>query len=463
MTNMPGLDKGSGVQNILSVKGTKPVESSDGGSFDKVFKQAQAGKQSSDTEGKADVAKTSETKNKTEDSAAKDKLNTNNKAEEKAGTKETEPETQAKAEGTEEITDDTEVLEKAGGEMVAALAAQMGISEDAVREAMNELGMTDVSLLDAKNLKSLMVELTEGADDMSLLMDENFYQSVTEALNTLEEIAGEVQKETGMSQEEFDTAVLEAQERLATSDVPEEVQEISVQSSREGADTDEKTVKFNTPKPEPTENARTEAVETKEAPRETTKQENTGKDSESPFMGNSYQAQNVEQQTQALKAAEAEKAFSMTDTQEIMDQILDYMKVSVKPGLTNLEMQLHPESLGTLHIQISNREGAVTAQFIAQNESVKAALESQVMELKENLEQQGVKVEAVEVTIAEYSLDRNPDGNEASSEQGKQSKRGSRNLNLRELNLDEEEDLTEEERLAAEMMQSEGSTVNYTA
>lgn len=462
MTNMPGLDKSSGVQNILSAKGTKPVESSDGGSFNKVFKQAQAGRQSSDTEGKAEKTaktKTSETENKTEDTAAKDKLNTDNKAEEKAGTKETE--TQAKSEGTEEITDDVEVLEKAGGEMVAALAAQMGIGEDVVRQAMDELGMTDVSLLDPKNVKSLMVELTEGADDMSLLMDEDFYQTVTEALDTLENIAGEVQKETGMSKEEFDAAVLEAQNKLGTAEVPEEVQEaeVIVQDLPENKNAESETVKFNTPKPELTENARTETVEVKEAP----KQESTGKDSESPFMGNSYQTQNVEQQAQTLKAAEAEKAFSMTDTQEIMDQILDYMKVSVKPGLTNLEMQLHPESLGTLHIQISNREGAVTAQFIAQNESVKAALESQIVELRENLEQQGVKVEAVEVTIAEYSLDRNPDGNEASSEQGKQSRRSGRNLNLRELNPDEEEDLTEEERLTAEMMQSEGNTVNYTA
>lgn len=465
MTNMPGLDKSSGVQNILSAKGTKPAGSSDSGSFNTVLKQTtQAGRQDAGPERKAEAAKTSETKNKAEDAAAKDKVNGNSRAEEKAKTKEAEakePKAQetAEAEGTEEITDDTEVLEKAGGEMVAALAAQMGISEDAVREAMDELGMTDVSLLDAKNVKSLMVELTEGADDMSLLTDEDFYNSVTEAFHTLEDIAGEVQKETGMNQEEFNAAVLEAQKRLAAADVPEEVQEVSAQDLQEGENTDTEAVKFNMQKPELTENARTETVAEKEAPR----QENTGKDSESPFMGNSYQAQEVEQHAQALKAAEAEKAFSMTDTQEIMDQILDYMKVSVKPGLTNLEMQLHPESLGTLHIQISNKEGAVTAQFIAQNESVKAALESQVMELKENLEQQGVKVEAVEVTIAEYSLDRNPDGNEASSEQGKQGKRGSRNLNLRDLELDGEEDLTEEERLTAEMMQSSGSTVNYTA
>lgn len=342
--------------------------------------------------------------------------------------------------------------------MVAALAAQMGISEDAVREAMDALGMTDVSLLDAKNLKSLMVELTEGADDMSLLTDGDFYQSVMEALGTLEDIAGEVQEETGMSQEEFNAAVMEAQKRLAE-EVPEEVQEVSVQDLQEGENTDSEAVKLSVQKPELTENARTETVAQKDAP----KQEDTGKNSESPFMENSYQAQNVEQQAQALKAAEAEKAFLMTDTQEIMDQILDYMKVSVKPELTSLEMQLHPESLGTLHIQISNKEGAVTAQFIAQNESVRAVLESQMMELRENLEQQGVKVEAVEVTIAQYSLDRNPDGNEASSDQGRRGRKGVRNLNLGEIDLDEEEDLTEEERLTAEMMQSEGSTVNYMA
>ncbi len=451
---MPGLDKGSGMQNILSAKGTKPAASSDGGGFNTILKQTTAGRQNSDK--RAEAAKTSDAKSRTEDSAARDKLKTDSRAEEKSKTEDAE--TQAKTEETEEITDDAEVLEKAGGEMVAALAVQMGISEDAVREAMDALGMTDVSLLDAKNLKSLMVELTEGADDMSLLTDGDFYQSVMEALGTLEDIAGEVQEETGMSQEEFDAAVMEAQKRLAA-EVPEEVQEVSVQDLQEGENTDSEAVKLSMQKPELTENARTETVAQKDAP----KQEDTGKNSESPFMGNSYQAQNVEQQAQALKAAEAEKAFSMTDTQEIMDQILDYMKVSVKPELTSLEMQLHPESLGTLHIQISNKEGAVTAQFIAQNESVRAVLESQMMELRENLEQQGVKVEAVEVTIAQYSLDRNPDGNEASSDQGRRGRKGVRNLNLGEIDLDEEEDLTEEERLTAEMMQSEGSTVNYMA
>ena len=66
-----------------------------------------------------------------------------------------------------------------------------------------------------------------------------------------------------------------------------------------------------------------------------------------------------------------------------MRQIMDYMKVSVKADSSELEMQLHPQSLGTLHIQMASRNGVVTANINAQNETVKAALQSQKVQLKE--------------------------------------------------------------------------------
>lgn len=516
MTNMPVLDKSSGVQNILSVKGTKSTESSKSSSFDTVLKQTtEAGKQEAASGQKAENVKTSETKQKTQEPAPQDSVNENGKIGESAETKETQgqeettettevkevlEETKDVSEEVQDITNSAEVLEKAGGEMVAALAAQMGITQETVREAMDELNMTDVSLLEPKNVKKLMVHLTEGADDMSLLMDENLYASVAEALDTLEGIVKEVQEETDMTPQEFQAAVQNAEKQLLekaisenqpvkeqlsesqspvmenqpifgkepeiavetqaasteAEEAPMEVQEASTENSQEIEK--DNTVKLNSTKPELTENARTETV----VPKEMLKQERHEKGGENPFMQNGYQAQNLERQVEVLRAAETELTYSMVDTQEIMDQILDQMKVSIKPEMTSVEMQLHPASLGNLHIQITNREGAVTAQFIAQNESVKAALESQVMELRENLEQQGIKVEAVEVTIAQYSLDRNPDGNETASEQSKRQKKGGRNLNLGELNLEDEE-LTEEERLTAEVMQQTGSTINYTA
>lgn len=463
MTNMPVLDKNSVAQNILSAKGTTKAAASAKGGFDTVLKQTTAAgnQQNADAGAKTESVKDTEVKG-TKDVPQNENISESGKAEETVETRDVE--TQTETAETEEMKDlpedlaeDTEALERAGGEVAAMLAAQMGIPQEMVSEAMEELGMTEVSLLDPKNVKDLMVHLTEGADDMSLLTDETFYQSVTQALENLEEITADLQEETGMTPEELKEAVEAAQKQFAKP--VKTLEEAPVkQEAMENKTAEEPVAKFNVPKPELTESARTEQT----APRETAKQESAGKDSESPFMENNYQTGNTEAGAE-VQTVEPESAFSMTQTREIMDQIMDYMKVSVKPEMTSLEMQLHPESLGTLHIQISNKEGAVTAQFIAQNESVKAALESQIVELRENLEQQGLKVEAVEVTIAQYSLDRNPEGDGETQEQGGKQKKGVRGLNLRELDPEDEEDLTEEERLTAQMMQSEGSTVNYMA
>ena len=127
-------------------------------------------------------------------------------------------------------------------------------------------------------------------------------------------------------------------------------------------------------------------------------------------------------------------------------------------------MQLHPESLGSLHIQITSKGGEVTAQFRVQDETVKAAIESQVAELKETLKNQGIKVEAVEVTVESHAFESNlwqgQGREENASYQGE--RKGHRRINLNE--LEGLEELTEEEdKLAAEMMEANGNTVDYTA
>lgn len=484
------------------------------GEFDAVLKQTtEAGKQGADAGSKAESEKASEAKGTAETKEAPEappeaeqtndvsqKEDAVHAQDEAAAPKETgQPETEEAVELPDDLSDKTEVLERAGGEMMAHLAAQMGIPQETVKAAMEDLGMTEVSLLEPGNVKALMVHLTEGADDMSILTDESFYAAVTEALDTLAQITDDAREETGMSSLEWKAAVQEVERQLAAPVEPET--EMMPQEAPEKAQILQEPVVLanmpqgnvkqgeavaveNAPKAELAEGEPEEAtaapekaqeVTSKEmpaeAPRETAKEmpkrESAGKDGRNPFAGNSYQAGNMGFRAAvaaAAQTAEAESAFPMAQMMEIMDQIMDYMKVSVKPEATSLEMQLHPESLGTLHIQITNREGAVTAQFIAQNESVKAALESQVVQLKENLEQQGVKVEAVEVTVAEYSLERNPGGDQGEANQGGgKQRKGIRNLNLGELDLEEEGDLTQEERLTAQVMQASGSTVNYTA
>ena len=148
-----------------------------------------------------------------------------------------------------------------------------------------------------------------------------------------------------------------------------------------------------------------------------------------------------------------------------MDQIMDYMKVQLKPEMDQLEMQLHPETLGTLKIQLVSKGGEVTAHFQVQNESVRAAIESQMTVLKNTLEEQGVKIEAVEVTVESHAFESNLyKGQDRGNENLYQDKKKARRrLNLNALSDDFEETAEEEERLAASMMKANGTTVDYTA
>ena len=158
-------------------------------------------------------------------------------------------------------------------------------------------------------------------------------------------------------------------------------------------------------------------------------------------------------------------AYLTADTENIMNQIMDYMKIQLSPEMDQLEMQLHPESLGTVKIQLASQGGEVTAQFQVQNETVKAVIESQLVELKEALKNQGITVEAVEVSVESHAFESNlwqgQGKEEDASYQG--NRKSPRRINLDSLEDGFEELASEEEILAAKMMEANGNTVDYTA
>ena len=173
-------------------------------------------------------------------------------------------------------------------------------------------------------------------------------------------------------------------------------------------------------------------------------------------------------QNVALNAENSMNSYLTYEAREMMQQIMDYIKVEVKPDMNSLQMQLHPEELGTLQIEITNKNGMVTAQFTTQDESVKAVIETQLIQLKENLNEQGVKVQAVEVTVASQQFDRNLDKNgrenAAGEEQEKASKKQIRRINLNELDMETElEDADDAIRIAADMMARNGNTIDFMA
>ena len=140
---------------------------------------------------------------------------------------------------------------------------------------------------------------------------------------------------------------------------------------------------------------------------------------------------------------------------------MDYMKLQLNEDSNSLEMQLHPASLGTLQVQIATKGGMLTAHFITQNEAVKAAIEGQIVQLRETFEEQGVKVEAIEVTVQTHEFEQNLEQGRGRDSQETDKKNRTRKLRLEEPAAVENVD--EEDALQAEMMAARGSTVSYTA
>ncbi len=174
----------------------------------------------------------------------------------------------------------------------------------------------------------------------------------------------------------------------------------------------------------------------------------------------------------ARQVADTAATYASIDTANIMEQIATNAQTTINNEVTRMEMELNPQSLGRMIMQVeSNADGVVTAKLIAQNEAVREALETQMNVLRENLNNRGVRVEAVEVTVGthefEQNLEENARGEGAYEGQDEKNGRQNQGRRMRNLNLNDLDGMqglmTEEEELAARMMRDEGNVLNYQA
>lgn len=160
-----------------------------------------------------------------------------------------------------------------------------------------------------------------------------------------------------------------------------------------------------------------------------------------------------------------ESSYVSFDTIDIIRQIVEQVKVNISGETTSMEMQLNPENLGKVYVQVTAREGAVNAQITAANEAVKNALEIQVADLKQSLNQAGVKVDAIEVTVASHEFEQNLEQN--ARREAQEGERAAAAMHRRSIRLDDLDGLsgvmTEEETLAAQIMRDNGNTVDLSA
>lgn len=365
-------------------------------------------------------------------------------------------------EKTDEKDMDMEKVQEVLGTIVQNLIGQItdtfSISEEELQGIMDDLGMTKMDLTDPASLNELLMNISGAQDSFALLTDENLYGNVKGIMNLQNELVGQAQEDLKLTYGEWQQTVAGiAQETVTEPVITVKTDVDDTANMAAGSQTG------LTQEPEILENQAAQNAQEEKAGDFGEKQEQAANGEHGNLLLQNLKEGNF--LTQLQQTAQTEEA-GQTDTQYIMRQIMDYMKVTVKPDSSDLEMQLHPQSLGTLHIQMAAKNGVVTANFITENETVKAALESQMVQLKENFTEQGIKVEAIEVTVQthqfEQNLEQGRDGSGSREAEAGVGKRRTRRINLNTA-FAEDEPQTEEDRIAADMMSANGNTVDFTA
>lgn len=402
----------------------------------------------------------------------------------KNNTKEISIKTASKNSPTEsevkKITDDI------SSQIVEKVTDDLDISEDELNNAMQLLGLTAMDLLNPANLSALYCEVTGNASDpQALVLNADF----TALFNDVSQVASE------------NDAQLDLLSQLTASD-DGEILDADIVSS---ADTTEKTVDSSyddtAASGQNINDAADEAVKVYDGSTQDGSYQNSDEGTSSGETGNGITSDENAEKTQVdssfddsgervlhhddgahsdnsvLHASVSEQlntdtSFEMSqsqsrsrvDTTDIIRQIVDSMSISNTTEESAINLQLTPESLGRMYINVSQKNSEISARIAVSNEAVKEALQTQMVNLKEALNNSGIRVNEVEITVASHEFERNLEQGAANDSRQQESTNSYNGSNSSDSGIDSDmmQDRAEE-RLVTQIMRDNGNSVDFTA
>lgn len=400
--------------------------------------------------------------------SAKDQ-NTTDTKNTKADTKNTKADTDAvdkkqnaadtgKADKTDKSKQDNKSDEKVNDavqNVKDTIKEELDVSDEDIAKAMEVLGITDNDLLSVVKVTELVSALT-GADSITLITDDDMsgkLTSVLDAVNTAQEDIAD------MLNTDVDDAVLV----VRTDAVVKKDTDETVVKNTDSSITDNQSV------------SETESLSDVLAAKVTAQGSSKHEESTGEHTGEHTGEQNHNTQSyggvadsiiQSMKDSFADivtEDTSRVSEADIVNQVIDQIKLSSGRELTSIEVMLNPERLGSVHVTVTAKNGILSAQIAAQNEQVKTALENQVTALKENFQNQGIKVEAVDITVMTHQFEAGQNFGQNESERKQSEQKINKKLNLSDYMDDEDETVSAQDIRRKDSIQNGNSSVEYMA
>lgn len=339
---------------------------------------------------------------------------------------------------------------------------ELGISEEELSKAMAELGLTFADLLSPQNVAKLVAHV-ENVEPAAIIIDGNLTEHLTEIVNAINDMVQAMAEELQISVEDvakdFESYLAEG-ENVESEMVTEQPVTTVIKDGETG-----KEITVTMEGNRVTETT-TETMGNVDNQNKSMDKDNSADSSASGEQNNSsdmFAGNLLNNLTDSIQnSAGIQSDFSQiynTNATDIINQLIDSIKVNVTADTSSMELQLTPENLGKINLTVVAKDGQITASITAQNDLVKAVIESQLIQLKETLANQGLKVTDVEVTVANQEFNRNFDDNNGNAKEQKS------NAHKKFRGIDELSDAGKdfEESVIDRIIESEGSSVNFRA
>lgn len=349
--------------------------------------------------------------------------------------------------------DVTDTVKEVCEDIKDAIKEEFDVSDEDIKVAMELLGLTALDLLSTAKVAELIEQLT-GTDALTLITNEDMMQSFNNIINVVDEANADIAGMLGVKTEEVGIV-------LGQNDISPVVNSEDTAKQDNVKESDAKNADDNINQTVDNQESLSEVLAKKITTESDGKAKNNMSESNEANNKVTYAdvADNMISNITDTFADIITEDISTVKEADIVNQVIDSVKLMASRELTSMEVMLNPEHLGSVHITVTARNGIVSAQIAAQNEQVKTALENQMVTLREQFESQGLKVDAVEITVMAHSFEAGQNFGQSESERKQGESKVHRKLDLSSFDDELEEDLES----TAPAPKAEGSSVEYLA
>lgn len=320
---------------------------------------------------------------------------------------------------------------------------ELDVSDEDIAKAMEVLGMTATDLLSVVKVTELVGELT-GTDAITLITDDDMLSRLTSVLDVVNAAQQDIADMSGVNVEDVSDVIATAN---TEADVNKDVTDNVVSNNQPAAI--EESLSYMLAKKITTDGSAKQ-------------QNNAGEQNHNTETYGSVADNMIQSMSDSFADIITEDTAYVSEA-DIVNQVIDQIKLTSGKELTSIEVMLNPERLGSVHVTVSAKNGILTAQIAAQNEQVKTALENQMTTLRENFENQGIKVDAVEITVMTHQFEAGQNFGQNESERKQSERKLNKKLDLSAYDDEVDDEFSDDELRRKDSIQNGNSSVEYIA